>query len=66
MILKIEELALATGRLVKYSMWKTSDTRLSLQIDGDNFAISHYVEYPSISLAALVGAKSEERSNENF
>lgn len=59
-------MALAVGHLTKYSNWKVSDTEVWLSINGDNYKISHSVEYSSIKLAGLESAKSEENAAEEF
>jgi hypothetical protein len=59
-------MALAVGHLSKFSNWKVSDTEVWLSINGDNYEISHSVEYSSVKLASLESTKSEEKAAEQF
>lgn len=40
-------MAVATGKMYYYSNWETDDTTVSLQLFGDNFAITHQIDYVS-------------------
>ena len=55
--------ALSIGHLVYYSSWNLEKTEISLFIEGDNFKVSHTLEYASkefVDLSRTEKKKSQE------
>lgn len=59
-------LAISLGHLVKFAAWKTADSDIWLGLDGDNFEISHSVEYSSIKLDNLEKEKKKKMADSLF
>lgn len=58
--------AVAVGHLSKFSEWKAPDTQIMLSIYGDNFEITHSVEYLSVSLHRLLDMRDDQKYENQF
>lgn len=58
--------ALSMGHLVYYCEWKNDDVAIVAWLSGDNFDVSHQVEYQSEQLKHLEAAEREEKANNDF
>jgi hypothetical protein len=52
-------MALSMGHLVYYTKWETDRTAITMMLTGDNFEISHKIEYRSKNLGALEEKEKE-------
>jgi len=52
-------MAISVGHLVYYTKWETDRTDITMALSGDNFEISHKIEYRSKNLGALEEKEKE-------
>ena len=58
--------AVSMGHLLYYSIWKTSETEITLTLGGDNFEFTHGIEYVSKALEHLEDEARETETLKDF